>query len=91
MPAEQDAYPSAWAFKVYLGLMAYELVLALILPGKTQKGTCTMWHVRNLSRKLTPATNCATGLPVPSLGYKQLTYHCNGAQLAVLSPIGSTC
>ncbi|CED83198.1 C-24 reductase [Phaffia rhodozyma] len=50
----EDAYPTAWAVKSYLGLMAFQLILAFIVPGKKQNG-----------------------LPVASLNYKTLVYHCN--------------
>ncbi|KAI5451036.1 C-24(28) sterol reductase [Naganishia albida] len=51
---QRDAYPTAWAGKVYGGLVAVQLVLAWVMPGVDQEG-----------------------LPVPSLGYRSLTYHCN--------------
>jgi delta24(24(1))-sterol reductase len=50
----QDASPSLYAWKVYSGLIVYQLFLAWIVPGYKQEG-----------------------LPVPSLGYKTLTYNCN--------------
>jgi delta24(24(1))-sterol reductase len=50
----KDAAPTAYTFAIYTGLMAFELVLAFIMPGYEQQG-----------------------LPVPSLNYKTLTYHCN--------------
>jgi delta24(24(1))-sterol reductase len=48
------AFPTAFAFKTYLGLTAVQLVFAATLPGLKQHG-----------------------LPVPSLNYKPLMYHCN--------------
>ncbi|KAL7416547.1 ERG4/ERG24 ergosterol biosynthesis protein [Mrakia frigida] len=34
----EDAYPTAFAFKMYLGLMAFQLIIAFLMPGKIQKG-----------------------------------------------------
>ncbi|KAF8517895.1 ERG4/ERG24 ergosterol biosynthesis protein [Hysterangium stoloniferum] len=51
---KQDAYPTPYAFAMYSGLVAFELLVAFIMPGYKQEG-----------------------LPVPSLGYKTLTYNCN--------------
>lgn len=50
----QDAFPTPRALLGYSGLMVFQFVLALVMPGFTQEG-----------------------LPVPSLGYKTLTYKCN--------------
>ncbi|KAL1747629.1 ergosterol biosynthesis ERG4/ERG24 [Schizophyllum fasciatum] len=49
-----DAYPNAYAWKVYSGNIFLQLLLAYVLPGYKQEG-----------------------LPVPSLGYRTLTYYCN--------------
>ncbi|KAI4523276.1 ERG4/ERG24 ergosterol biosynthesis protein [Schizophyllum commune Loenen D] len=49
-----DAYPTAYAWKVYSGNIFLQLFLAYVLPGFRQEG-----------------------LPVPSLGYRTLTYYCN--------------
>ncbi|KAG8818632.1 C-24(28) sterol reductase [Serendipita sp. 399] len=50
----KDAAPTPYTFAIFTGLMAFELLLAFIMPGYEQQG-----------------------LPVPSLDYKTLTYHCN--------------
>lgn len=38
LAAVQEAYPTAWAAQVYLGLMAFQLLLAFVMPGKDQQG-----------------------------------------------------
>lgn len=35
---QRDAYPTAWAGKVYGGLVAVQLVLAWVMPGVDQEG-----------------------------------------------------
>ena len=34
----KDAYPTTYAFKIYLGLMSFQLLIAFLMPGKAQKG-----------------------------------------------------
>ena len=64
---------------MYLGLMAFQLGLAFVMPGKVQKGP---FHVSPGAPSLVPtdpvpAPFFSPGLPVPSLDYKTLSYRCN--------------
>ncbi|CAD6893802.1 unnamed protein product [Tilletia laevis] len=54
MHVYQDAFPTPRAFAGFGGLMVFQFLLAVYMPGFYQEG-----------------------LPVPSLGYKTLTYKCN--------------
>ncbi|KAJ9096769.1 hypothetical protein QFC21_005039 [Naganishia friedmannii] len=73
LAARKDAYPTWFAFKSYGGLIVVQLLLAWIMPGVDQEGTrlAPPQISNSMSNQSLP------GLPVPSLEYKSIMYHCN--------------